>query len=108
MTDMTDTTADNTGISMVRTYSAGVFYGRLDESTRSADGKRGVVRDARRVWYWAGAASLSQLAQSGTSCPQDCRFPAAVSQVELTEIIEVIPVTAAALATLDAVPVWAR
>lgn len=87
---------------MVRTYSAGVFYGVLE--TKS--GKEGRIKNARRVWYWEGAASLSQLATEGTSLPAKCKFPCAVAFVELTEIIEVIPVTKKALASLNSVPVW--
>ena len=57
---------------IVRTQSAGVFAGNL----KSRDGKEVVLTDARRLWYWAGAASLSQLAVSGTSRPGDfCKFP---------------------------------
>ena len=91
---------------IVRTYSAGVFAGELDEESRSADGKRGIVRNARRLWYWSGAASLSQLATTGTSKPKECKFPAPVDCVELTEIIEVLDVTAEARASIEAVPEW--
>ena len=41
---------------IVRTYSAGVFAGTLV----SRNGKEVVLENARRLWYWAGAASLSQ------------------------------------------------
>jgi hypothetical protein len=91
-------------IYMVRTYSAGVFYGEL----KSREGKEAVLLNARRVWYWVGAASLSQLAQSGTVCPDKCKFPETVSYVILTEVIELIPVTDAALTTLNAVAIWKR
>ena len=87
---------------MVRTYSAGVFAGVL----QSRDGKEAVLTDARRIWYWAGAASLSQLAVDGTSKPSECKFPAAVSEVLLTEVIEIIPMTEKAVASIAKVPVW--
>jgi hypothetical protein len=87
---------------IVRTYSAGVFAGTLN----SRDGKEVVLSDARRLWYWAGAASLSQLAVSGTSRPKDCKFPTAVSSVTLTEAIEILDVTPEAEASIKAVPVW--
>jgi len=89
---------------MVRTYSAGVFYGYL----KSRKGKEVVLTDARRVWYWSGAATLSQLATDGTSDPSNCKFPCLVSEVTLTEAIEIIPMTHKAVASLDAVTVWAR
>lgn len=74
---------------IVRTYSAGVFYGKLE----NMDGQEAVVTNARRVWYWAGAASLSQLSKDGTSNPDDCKFPAPVDAVHLTQVIEVLPLT---------------
>jgi len=89
---------------MVRTYSAGVFAGTLV----SRDGKEAHLKDARRIWYWVGAASLSQLAQSGTSRPSDCRFPESVDDVILTEVIEIIPITDKAKATIDEVPIWKK
>jgi hypothetical protein len=94
------------GKAIVRTYSAGVFMGELDQASRSADGKRGVIKNARRLWYWSGAASLSQLATKGTSNPKGCKFPAVVDEIEVTEIIEVLPVTEKAAESIEAVPVW--
>lgn len=89
---------------IVRTYSAGVFFGELTQ--RSDDGKRGVILNARRIWYWDGAASLSQLATTGTSKPSQCKFPATVESIEVMEVIEVLVVTDEAAANIDAVPVW--
>jgi hypothetical protein len=87
---------------IVRTYSAGCFAGELE----GRDGKEVTLVNARRLWYWAGAASLSELAQRGTSRPNDCKFPVAVSRVVLTEAIEIIDVTADARLSIEAVPVW--
>jgi hypothetical protein len=87
---------------IVRTYSAGVFAGNL----QSQNGKEVVLSDARRLWYWAGAASLSQLAVNGTSKPQVCKFPVAVPSITLTEAIEIIDTTSEAEASIKAVPVW--
>lgn len=87
---------------IVRTYSAGVFAGRLV----SRDGREATLRDARRLWYWAGAASLSELAVRGTSQPKKCKFPTAVARVVLLEAIEILDVTDEARASIEAVPVW--
>ena len=89
---------------MVRTYSAGVFAGYVE----SLDGRHAVLRRARRIWYWDGAASLSELATHGTSKPGKCKFPCEVERVELTEVIEVIDVTAEAKASIEGVPVWTQ
>ena len=87
---------------IVRTYSAGVFAGTLE----SRDGKEVVLSEARRIWYWAGAASLSQLAVDGTSRPEECKFPVAVPRVVLTEAIEIIDVTEKARKSIEDVPIW--
>lgn len=94
------------GAKIVRTYSAGVFYTPKDIIERSADGKRGTLLNARRIWYWKGAASLSQLAVDGPQLPKECKFPAAVERVELMEIIEVLDVTPNAAAIIEKVKVW--
>ena len=89
---------------IVRTYSAGVFAGHL----KSRNGKEVVLTDARRLWYWAGAASLSQLAVSGTSKPSECKFPVAVPSVTLTEAIEILDVTPEAKASIEGVGIWQK
>jgi hypothetical protein len=62
---------------IVRTYSAGVFAGTLE----SRKGKEVVLTGVRRLWYWAGAASLSQLAMTGPSKPESCKFPVEVERI---------------------------
>jgi hypothetical protein len=89
---------------IVRTYSAGVFAGTLERR----DGKEVVLSNARRLWYWAGAASLSQLAVSGTTNPTACKFPVAVPSVTLTEAIEILDVSPEAQASIEAVKVWSE
>ena len=87
---------------IVRTHSAGVFAGTLE----SRDGKEVVLTDARRIWYWDGAASLSQLAMSGTRNPKSCKFPEPVTEVCLTEAIEIIPCSQQAIDSIKGVPIW--
>jgi hypothetical protein len=87
---------------IVRTYSAGVFAGELV----SRDGQEVVLRDARRIWYWAGAATLSELAVRGTSKPAECKFPCAVPRIELLQAIEIIDMTPTAVESLRQVPIW--
>jgi hypothetical protein len=89
---------------MVRTYSAGVFAGTIV----SREGKEVVLKDARRIWYWDGAASLSQLATTGTSKPENCKFPVPVASVLLTEVIEIIPITAVAKKSIESVKIWEK
>lgn len=87
---------------VVRTHSAGVFAGELVKRT----GKEGEMRNAIRLWYWKGAASLSQLAVEGVSCPGECKFSVPVARHELTEIIEVLHCTDAARTCIVGVKPW--
>ena len=91
-------------LSIVRCESAGVFFGEILEHDRTTATL--TMKNARRVWYWAGAASLSQLAVDGTSKPKDCKFPVAVPTVTLAKVIEVIALTEAAAASLNSVAIW--
>lgn len=90
---------------IVRTYSAGVFAGLYD---RSKKGKEGTVYNARRIWYWDGAASLSQMANEGVNKPENCKFAQVVKEVDLKEIIEIIPCTTKARSNIESVPVWQK
>lgn len=87
---------------IVRTQSAGVFVGYLE----SRKGQEVVLRQARRIFYWDGAASLSQLAMSGTSKPQNCKFPESVDKVELLQTIEILSVTEKAKKSIESVGIW--
>lgn len=87
---------------LVRTFSAGVFAGELE----SRNGQEAVLRNARRIWYWAGAATLSQLAMEGTNKPDLCKFPQPVDRVELLQAIEILDVTSEARRSIEEVPVW--
>ena len=87
---------------MVRTYSAGVFMGIIEKK----DGQEVILNNARRIWYWDGAASLSQLAMEGTSKPENCRFPCEVPVITLMQVIEIIPCTNKAIKSIKGVKVW--
>lgn len=87
---------------IVRTYSAGVFAGYVV----SRNGREVVMHNARRLWYWDGASSLSQLAMEGTVRPENCKFPCEVDRVELLEVIEILDVTDKAKESIANVSVW--
>lgn len=64
------------------------------------------LKNARRIWYWAGAASLSQLAVDGTSKPELCKFPCAVPVVEVLDAVEVLYTTDKADKSISQVKEW--
>lgn len=87
---------------IVRSEKAGVFFGKIV----SRDGNTLVMSNVRRIWYWEGAASLSELAQKGTSKPSGCKFPCTVDEVEVFAVIEILSVTEKAAASIDGVKEW--
>lgn len=99
-------TLDGLEYKIVRTYSAGVFAGYLKEKVTKEGTTTCVLLNARRLWSWAGAASLSEMAMHGTSKPEGCKFPCEVSKVELLQVIEILDVTKKAKESIDSVKVW--
>lgn len=87
---------------IVRSLGAGVFAGTLKERI----GDEAVLANARRIWSWAGAASLSQLAMEGVKRPEECRFAMAVNEICILGVVEVIPCTEVATQNILEVPVW--
>lgn len=87
---------------IVRGDRSGIFAGNL--SVR--DGREVQLTNCRRIWYWEGAASISQLAIDGTSKPSNCKFPAPVAEITILDAIEIIPCTEKAEASIKAVCEW--
>lgn len=87
---------------VVRSRDAGAFLGRLVRR----HGSEVQLADARRLWYWDGAASLSQIALEGVSKPNQCKFPPAVAKITILGACEIITATPTAVKSIQAVPVW--
>lgn len=90
---------------IIRTINAGVFFGEIATQEATPAGIVAEIRNCRRLWYWDGAASLSQLAMEGVS-KTGSKFTVTVPSMTVAGVIEVIPCTDAAVASIDAVPVW--
>jgi len=87
---------------LIRGKDSGVFVGYLKE----LDGHRAEVKQCRRLWYWSGAASLSQLAIDGVSNGDECKFPEEVGSQLILDAIEVINVTKKAQESIASVEYW--
>ena len=91
---------------IIRANRAGVFFGTLSEYdavTITAE-----IKDCRRLWYWSGAASLSQLANEGVKRPSGCKFTVVVPVMQVMEVIEIIPCTEEAVKDIEGVWVWKK
>ena len=82
-------------IVVVRTCSAGVHIGTL----ASRKGQEVTLRDARRIWSWKGALSLHEVASRGIA---GGKVSVCVSEILLTQAIEIITSTSIILAQIAA------
>lgn len=87
---------------IVRTDRAGVFFCEIE----SRNGSEAQLRNARRLWYWSGATTLSQLAMEGVKKPRECKFTIAVDSCTVLGVIEIIPCTNEAVESINNVKVW--
>ena len=87
---------------IIRCDRSGVFFGEIAERS----GREVTIRNARRLWYWDGAASLSQLAVDGTMKPRNCKFTVTVSGITVLDAIEILPCTTKAKESIMGVAEW--
>lgn len=87
---------------IIRCDRAGVFFAKI----RERRGDEADLAECRRLWYWEGAASLSQLATEGTNRPGDCKFTVTVPEMTVLGVIEIIPCSASATKSIREVSEW--
>lgn len=83
---------------------SGVFFGTLV----AKEGQEVTIGNCRRIWYWDGANSISEIAKVGTTRPDNCRITVEVKELIITDCIEIIPCTEQAIKVLERVPEWKR
>lgn len=93
---------NNTTKYIIRADRAGVFYGEIKER----NGNEVTITNVRRLWFWAGANSLSQLAVDGVAKPEECKFTVYVPEMTILGVIEIIPCTDKAIASIEGVKEW--
>lgn len=89
---------------IIRGDRSGVFFGTLAEK----QGQEVVLTGCRRLWYWDGACSISQLAVDGTKDPGSCKFTVTVDEIVILDAIEIIPCTDKAVKSIEGVKEWKK
>ena len=89
---------------IVRAADAGVHIGYL----QFRDGNEVHLVDSRRIFYWEGAATLSQMARDGVSKPDACKIPCSLPFITIIGVCEIIPATKKCMESITAVPVWSE
>lgn len=81
---------------------SGVFYGTL----AGQEGQEVRLTNVRNLWRWAGARCLMDMAKDGVTEPGSCRFSVVLSEIVMTDCIQILPVAEKAMRVIEAVPEW--
>jgi hypothetical protein len=95
---------DDMDFCIVRGDRSGVFFGYI----KSRKDKEVELINSRNIYYWDGAAGISQLAELGTSLPNNCKFTVPVKRRLLTDVIQIDYITDNAAKILNSVPIWKK
>ena len=87
---------------IIRCEKAGVFFGHI----KDRNGDEAVLTDVRRIWYWEGAATLSQMAMEGVKKPEACKFTVTVPDMTVLDVLDMIPCTDEAVQSILGVTEW--
>lgn len=87
---------------IVRGDRSGVFFGEIVNK----EGQEVELKNCRRIWYWAGANSISELAEKGTQEPKKCKFTVYVNSLIVTDVLEIIECTDKAIKSIEGVKEW--
>ena len=84
---------------LIRANGAGVYFGTLERM----EGNQVKVANVRNIWRWTGASCLSQIANKGVT---GSKIGPVVSSMVINNVLQVIPLTEAAIANLERQPEW--
>jgi len=105
LSELAQKNTDGLKYCVVRTYSAGVHIGYVKEFAEKHPQHAKLI-NSRRLHYWSGAASLSQVAMDGVN--SNSRIALVLPEIELTDVIEVIPCSEHAKEFFKGAPVWKK
>lgn len=84
---------------LIRAEGAGVYFGTLEKM----EGNQVKVANVRNIWRWTGASCLSQIANEGVT---GNKIGPVVSSMVINNVLQVMPLTEAAIANLENQPEW--
>ena len=93
---------------VIRSYGAGVFCGYVKERKSELNGINVDLVNSRRIYYWSGACSLSQLAMDGLNDLDNSKIAMAVPIQTVANVIEIIPMTEKAAKQIQESDVWKK
>lgn len=93
---------------VIRSYGAGVFCGYVKEKLAEANGVNVELVNSRRIYYWSGACSLSQLAVDGLKDIGNSKIAMVVPVQTVANVIEIIPMSKQAAKQIQGAEVWKK
>lgn len=93
---------------IIRSYGAGVFCGYLKEQKSELNGVNVILINSRRIWYWSGACSLSQLAVEGSTDIENCKIAIEVPEMFIANVIEIIPMNKKSSEQIKGATIWKK
>jgi len=93
---------------VIRSYGAGVFCGYVKDQKADVNGVNVTLIKSRRIWYWSGACSLSQMAVEGSKTISDCKIAMVVPEQFVANVIEIIPMSEKAKNNIEGASVWKK
>ncbi len=93
---------------IIRSYGAGVFAGYVKEQKVDINGVNVTLINSRRIWYWSGACSLSQIAIEGSKSISECKIAMVVPEQFIANVIEIIPMSEKAKNNIQGASIWKK
>lgn len=93
---------------IIRSYGAGVFFGTLNEVEQCEDKYTVELLNCRRLWYWDGACSITQLAVDGVKRQENCKFTITEPSIVVSSVIEIHKCSDNAISSIESVWEWKR
>lgn len=85
---------------IVRTYASGIHLGTVEYVENGGQYSRCTLKDARRIRYWYGARSLSEVAINGINTAKS-QVHINVPEHYIEDAIEFIPATEIAIKSIE-------
>ena len=90
-------------ICIIRSYASGVHFGEVIETRDTLHGLSVTLKNSRRIHYWEGACSLSQVAMDGI---RTGRIAMELPEIQVENVIEIIQMSELAIDNIKNQPVW--
>lgn len=87
---------------IIRCDRSGVFFGKIGKR----EGQEAQILDARCVFYWAKAATIMELSQTGDKSSSNSKITVEVPEITVTDVIQIVPCTDEAVSVFKSTPEW--